>query len=313
MCDVLAEVAGCQAYDEARFGRWTPVRREEHVGVEVPDPLRSDTVFETVASGRDVVVRDGGAATVRAGAGEVRPVRARRTTERENGMTETAGDEELRLPHGYTNATSRVAGTVRKSYLGPDAGQRFTVERAALSGLAGSFPVPEVRAAPDGELAVAEVAGWHAQDALDGGHAAAVLRLCGQARRRLSDVDPATVPGLPGTGEVIVHGDFGPQNILVNEAVDEVLAVIDWELCHLGPAVEDLAWTEWIVRMHHPLAVDHLDHLFTGYGERPGWGERQAAMVRMCLRCRDFCVRWGDPVAAAMWNRRTAATEAFRE
>jgi aminoglycoside phosphotransferase (APT) family kinase protein len=32
--------------------------------------------------------------------------------------------------------------------------------------------------------------------------------------------------------------------------------VVDWEFAHLGDPVEDLAWCEWIVRMHHPEHVD---------------------------------------------------------
>jgi aminoglycoside phosphotransferase (APT) family kinase protein len=140
-----------------------------------------------------------------------------------------------------------------------------------------------------------------------------VLRLCGQLRHALSQIDPATVPGIPGTGDVIVHGDFGPQNMLVNPAADMVLAVFDWEWCHLGSAVEDLAWTEWIVRMHHPEVVPLLDELYVGYGEPLPWPERKAAMLRICEHCREFCRRWGDPAAVAMWQQRIADTEAFEE
>jgi hypothetical protein len=228
-------------------------------------------------------------------------------------------DSDARLPHGYTNATRRLDGVIHKAYQGPDADLRHRVERAALSALRGRFPVPEVLRGPDGELCVAEVPGRPGQEALDGGHAAAVLRRCGEARRRLSLIDPATVPGLAGVdvcvkqGETIVHGDFGPQNMLVSADAGEVVAVVDWEWCHLGSAVEDLAWAEWIVRTHHPAAVPHLDEMFAGFGARPPWPERHAAMLDQCRRLGEFCRRWGAPDAVRMWAARTATTEAFRE
>ncbi|WP_202919167.1 phosphotransferase family protein [Saccharothrix deserti] len=225
---------------------------------------------------------------------------------------------DTRLPHGYTNATGKAGGVVRKSYLGPDPLERAAVERAALAGLHGRFPVPAlVPGAPDGSLWLEEVDGRHAQEVIASGRAGEVLRLCGETRRRLSEIDPATVPGLPGDGDgdgdVIVHGDFGPQNVLLSAGGGTVLAVIDWELCRLGAAVDDLAWTEWIVRTHHPEAVGDLGELFAGYGERPAWSVRHEAMSAACLRCRDFCERWDAPDAVAMWEGRIRATEAFTE
>ena len=227
------------------------------------------------------------------------------------GRTSAAGG--LQLPHGYTNATTLRAGVVGKSYLGPGARRRLRVERAALSGLAGRFPVPAILPGGDGELDVQAVASWHGQEVLDDGrHASAVLRLCGQIRRRLSGIDPATVPGLPGSGEVIVHGDFGPQNLLLSSDAQDVLAVVDWEWCHRGSAVEDLAWAEWIVRMHHRAALPHLRELFGGYGIRPAWPERKAAMLRICRRYREFSRQWPNPDAARTWKERTAITQAFQ-
>ncbi len=34
---------------------------------------------------------------------------------------------------------------------------------------------------------------------------------------------------LEGTGPVIVHGDFGPQNMLFDDEVGVVVAILDWE------------------------------------------------------------------------------------
>jgi aminoglycoside phosphotransferase (APT) family kinase protein len=220
-----------------------------------------------------------------------------------------------RLPHGYTNLTTLSAGVVRKRYLGPDAQQREHVERAALEALWGRFPVPRVLPST-GELGTAEVAGRHGQEVLDDSdeqRVRNVLRLCGRLRRDLSEIDPESVLGLPGAGNVIVHGDFGPQNLLVNNDGDSAQAVVDWEWAHLGNPIEDLAWAEWIVRTHHPDAVPYLGELFDGYGARPGWADRKSAMLRMCHQCKDLCERWDNPAAAALWSSRIAATSSFTE
>jgi aminoglycoside phosphotransferase (APT) family kinase protein len=39
----------------------------------------------------------------------------------------------------------------------------------------------------------------------------------------------------------VVHGDYRAGNVLYNEA-GEIRAVLDWEMCHLGDPLEDLAW-----------------------------------------------------------------------
>ena len=84
------------------------------------------------------------------------------------------------------------------------------------------------------------------QELLDEGRAAPVLEAAGRALRRLQD----QVPGL-------VHGDCGPQNLLLEPRTCDVVAVLDGEFAHQGEAVEDVARAEWIVRMHHPGAVQH--------------------------------------------------------
>ena len=231
-------------------------------------------------------------------------------------MTGEVPLETARLPHGYTNATRRFDGTVRKSYLGPDPQERLRTEQAALTGLFGRFPVPRVLSSESRELRTTEVVGWHGQEVLDDPddrRARSVLRLCGRAPQGAVRDPPATVLGLPGSGEVIVHGDFEPQNMLVSSEGNTALAVFDWEWAHLGAAIEDLAWTEWIVRTHHPHRVPCLDELFAGYGARPAWSERKAEMLLTCQRCREFCRRWKSPDAVALWDERITATEAFRE
>jgi aminoglycoside phosphotransferase (APT) family kinase protein len=111
----------------------------------------------------------------------------------------------------------------------------------------------------------------------------------------------------------VVHGDYGPQNLLIDVSGWEVSAVLDWEFAHEGEAVEDLAWAEWIVRMHHPAAVEDLSALFTGYGSRPSWALRHDLMLGTCAALHALCVRRGQIEGAGLWDRRHQATEAWTE
>ena len=45
----------------------------------------------------------------------------------------------------------------------------------------------------------------------------------------------------PSGPDVLVHGDFRSGNFLV-DAENRLLAVLDWEMAHVGDAMEDLAW-----------------------------------------------------------------------
>lgn len=118
----------------------------------------------------------------------------------------------------------------------------------------------------------------------------------------------------------MVHGDFGPNNLLFGPLAPEggatlvVVAVLDWEWAHVGRRIEDLAWCEWIIRMHHPERVGALGAFFAGYGARPGWAERHAAMLTRCRELIDFCDRWvpdGDGVA--QWQSRVKVTAGWAE
>jgi Ser/Thr protein kinase RdoA (MazF antagonist) len=223
----------------------------------------------------------------------------------------------MRLKHGYTNGTSTNGRTVTKHYLGPDTDQRHRNEVTALSRLAGLVPVPPlVQDLPDG-VVTGFVAGTHGQELLDQGYAEQVLRLCGQLARQVHAVDPALLPelGTPGEGETLVHGDFGPQNLLIDTDRWQPAALLDWELVRFDDPVQDLAWPEWIIRTHHPHLVSHLDALFDGYGTRPEWPRRQAAMLRTCHWAMDFVRRWdsGEEGAERMWIERIRHTEQFRE
>jgi hypothetical protein len=225
-----------------------------------------------------------------------------------------------RLAHGYTNDTTGDGSVVVKRYRGPDAKVRRELERGVLERLQGLLPVPPVLGDPGGsapmQLTLGFVQGAHGQDLLAAGRGAEVLQASGSILARIHDLAVAEVlPGLRAEpGEVLAHGDFGPNNLLFDLRAPEVVAVLDWEWAHVGRPIEDLAWCEWIVRMHHPDQVGELGALFTGYGVRPSWTERQSAMVARCQDLIDVCERWdsgGD--GARLWQNRATVTGGWAE
>jgi aminoglycoside phosphotransferase (APT) family kinase protein len=205
---------------------------------------------------------------------------------------------------------------VVKGYLGPDAVGRCGREAEALRFLAGRLPVPALLDVQESQLWLGFVAGVPGQEALER-HPAAVLLEIGRTARALHSIDPSGLhlPGDPGpldSGTVLVHGDFGPQNLVFDVPTGTVAAVVDWEFAQLGEPVTDLAWSEWIVRTHHPRLAAELPHLYDGYGDQPPWPERRAAMLAKCEWLLDFVRRWaGDAPASELWQRRIATTATF--
>jgi len=222
-----------------------------------------------------------------------------------------------RLPHGYTNRTRRVAGTsvVEKRYTGSDARIRLNLEARCLERVANVLPVPAVVDKDEARclLRLHWIAGEPGQRLLDDGRAREVLAATGALLRRLqAHATTVLAPVLPGRGAIAVHGDFGPQNLLFGADLG-VVALLDWEFAHMGDAIEDLAWAEWIVRMHHADATSALDALFAGYGERPDWSLRHAAMLRQCARLRQRCEAEGLLDAEATWRARLTSTRGWVE
>ena len=111
-----------------------------------------------------------------------------------------------------------------------------------------------------------------------------------------------------------MHGDYGPNNILLDPAARHVTAIVDWEWVHAGDPLEDLAWCEWIVRMHHPGHTGALEGFFAAYGRRPPWPGRHEAMVSRCHEMLDICQRWlPDSEAAHRWRQRIQITSSWTE
>ncbi|WP_425825356.1 phosphotransferase family protein [Streptomyces fractus] len=220
------------------------------------------------------------------------------------------------LKHGYTNRTVADGTVVEKAYEGPDAAQRLRRERTLLPHLQGQLPVPPVLGATATTLTLGFLPGAPGQDLLNAGHPAEVLSSCGTLLRRIHELTPpAPALGTRAPHDVLVHGDFGPNNLLLDPDTFDVTAVVDWEFAHFGPPVEDLAWCEWIVRTHHPAHRDALTHFFRSYGaDPPPWPTRRTAMLTRCEQLRHFCERWeADGAGARLWRERAAVTAGWEE
>ncbi|MFI0976700.1 phosphotransferase family protein [Streptomyces sp. NPDC021093] len=195
------------------------------------------------------------------------------------------------LPHGYTNHTTHHAGVVTKTYRGRDAQRRMSREAAALCGLetlGAMLPVPQLIGCTGESLSMTFLSGLHGQDMIEAGWAEEVLAACGGALRAVHSVDVTEVFPRARRGSVIVHGDFGPNNMLLTADASRVTALLDWEWSHAGDPIEDLAWCEWIVRTHHPEHLPALDGFFDAYGHRPHWPARHRAMTDRCRELVDF-------------------------
>lgn len=223
------------------------------------------------------------------------------------------------LPHGHTNRTVGDGTRVVKCYQGPGAPARRRNEHMVLDALQGRVPVPPVVDSGNGCLTMGFMAGAHGQELLDAGYGVGVLRACGTMLQRIHQLDArqiaVAVPGGMRAGQVLVHGDYGPQNVLFDQATLDITGVVDWEWAHAGDPVEDLAWCEWIVRMHHPGQVSLLSAFFDAYGGAiPAWSGRQARMLDRCRTLGDLCHQQ-DPGGSGetQWKHRLAVTSAWRE
>lgn len=203
------------------------------------------------------------------------------------------------LPHAYTNRTVGNASIVLKTYVGPDAAGRCEREHVALRRLSRRLTVPPLLNREDGCLTMKFVDGTHGQDLLEAGHGSKVLRATGEMLARIQDLDVTDLMGemkeTPHPRTTLVHGDYGPNNLLIDPTTWKVAAILDWEWWHLGDPIEDLAWCEFIVRMFHPAQVCLLSCLFDGYGGPiPPWKTRHSAMLTKCRWHLDMYRRW-DP------------------
>ena len=123
------------------------------------------------------------------------------------------------LPHGYTNATSLVGGRIVKHYLGSDAVERMRNEADAIQRTAGRVPAPSVLDVDEASctLTLTRLPGRQGQELIDAGFGDGVLEAAGRTLRALrTDPEAATR----------THGDYGPQNLLLDGATLDVTGVL---------------------------------------------------------------------------------------
>jgi tRNA A-37 threonylcarbamoyl transferase component Bud32 len=207
-----------------------------------------------------------------------------------------------RLRHGYTNETWADGTSVWKHYLGFDGQRRMRQELAAIEAVGSVVPTPRVISVHPSDLRVefARVDGRPGQALIESGLADNVLTAAGRTLAVLHSAIGVT------------HGDYGPQNLLFDPAGEAVVLVADWEFSSSpSESITDLAWAEWIVRMHHPDAVASINALFEGFGQTPPWNERKQVMLRRCEWLRQRSEAAGDPAGQHLWAQRLAVTEGW--
>jgi aminoglycoside phosphotransferase (APT) family kinase protein len=97
----------------------------------------------------------------------------------------------------------------------------------------------------------------------------------------------------PAVTAMLVHGDFRHGNLIVGAR--GVLAVLDWELAHVGDPTEDLAWM-----CIPPWRFGELDHPVGGFGMRE---ELLAAYESASGRSIDAArLEWWDVLGSLRWG-----------
>jgi hypothetical protein len=142
------------------------------------------------------------------------------------------------------------------------------------------FPVARIATGSrPGNLHLKYIDGLTGNMAVEAGMATTLLKEMGKFLRRLHSTPMEVVADiLPGEGTVIVHGDFAHYNCILNKEGTELLAILDWEVAHLGNPVTDIAWCEWQFRNKFPRYEWAINSLFEGYGDTPSWDLRQGAI-----------------------------------
>ena len=81
-----------------------------------------------------------------------------------------------------------------------------------------------------------------------------------------------------------------------------------------GDPIEDLAWCEFILRLHHPGEVWALDAFYDLYRARPAWPDLHHAIVDRCRSMLELCQRW-EPVGigVASWTERLATVKTWTQ
>ncbi|MFC0673468.1 RIO1 family regulatory kinase/ATPase domain-containing protein [Brachybacterium hainanense] len=161
--------------------------------------------------------------------------------------------------HGFTNDTRSTKAGVEKIFSGPSGARRWSREVEALQRFAGTGYPPQLVDRSRSELRVVTrlIRGVNGAEILRAPQSTEAEGLMRSAGRVLEDL------GRDG----VVHGDFGPQNLLVT---DEGVRVIDWEWCGaLTDPDLDAFWFDFIVRYHYPHAASLLPTFWRACGHDP--------------------------------------------
>ena len=221
----------------------------------------------------------------------------------------------MKLPHGYTNNTYLVDKTVRKTYSGADAQNRFYTELTIYQKLQDESFMPQLLHYNEETFTIATryIDTQHGQDLLKE-HPIQVPFALGELAKQLQTVQlDAIGKQKRKKGQVLVHGDFGPQNVLFGQTSTSKPYLVDWEWAHFGDEYEDVAWAEWIIRMHYNANQQMLKSLHDGFGMVPPWKIRHSAMLRNCERILDFAKRDGNMAAISIWEARVVQVKSFIE
>jgi tRNA A-37 threonylcarbamoyl transferase component Bud32 len=222
----------------------------------------------------------------------------------------------MNLRYGYTNSTRLENRVVVKTYSGADSQNRFLTELVMYQQLQDMPFMPELVGYDKDALTISTryVESRHAQDLLEE-HCDIVPFSLGKLARELQLVKVDAIAGSKrNEPDVLVHGDFGPQNLLFAPESFSERYLVDWEWAHFGDRFEDIAWAEWIIRMHYDSNQQMIASLYKGFGLVPPWETRHELMIRKCENILDFAKRDDDNTQAiSMWIDRVAQVKSFEE
>lgn len=203
------------------------------------------------------------------------------------------------------NRVTIDADVVAKHHGGPDGADRAGAAAAALRHAARhDVQAPTLIAHDGADLVVVAVPDATSGAALLATTPATVLHAVGAIARRIHALPPPPELPLPAAGPAAwVHGDLCPVNLLFGR--DQVLrAVLDWEDTHVGDPLQDLVWTEWLVRTWHAHAIEALPVLYAAHGRRVPDADARRTAMRACLRRHR-----ARQARAADWDRHLAALD----
>lgn len=132
-----------------------------------------------------------------------------------------------------------------------------------------------------------------------------------RAVREIIEAMPVLLSDRPA---VVCHGDFGPQNILVEG--ERISGLLDFEDARIGDPLLDVAWWAWLVRAHTPEAFTRT---WPAFLEAAGVDETEAGFEDRVLTLAILLIletaerfRHSAPERHAGWGARISRTLAWR-